>query len=34
MKKQRVFRRLNSYGIYALSLVIGITMIYSVAAIV
>jgi|14BtaG_2_1085337.scaffolds.fasta_scaffold00198_27 hypothetical protein len=34
MKKQRVFRRLNTYGIYALSLVIGFATVYSVAAII
>lgn len=34
MKKTEVFRKFNTYGIYSLSLVIGITMFYSVAAIV
>lgn len=31
-KESEVFRKFNTYGIYSLSLVIGITMIYSVAA--
>ena len=34
MKTKRVWRRLNSYGIYGLTFVIVATTVYSVAALV